>query len=119
MKVILTEDIAKLGNCGDTVEVKAGYARNFLMPRNLAIPATRGNLRAIDDVWRSMPDLPHDFLPPLGDLYGASVRPDPQNSEVGASVRVSTPFPLERHSLSPLARAASELDHCQRVSEPP
>lgn len=50
MKVILTEDIAKLGICGDTVEVKAGYARNFLMPRNLAIPATKGNLRAVDDV---------------------------------------------------------------------
>jgi large subunit ribosomal protein L9 len=50
MKVILTEDIAELGNCGDTVEVKPGYARNFLMPRNLAIPATKGNLRAIDNV---------------------------------------------------------------------
>ena len=50
MKVILKEDIGKLGKCGDTVEVKSGYARNFLMPRNLAIPATKGNLRAVDDV---------------------------------------------------------------------
>lgn len=50
MKVILTEDVADLGNCGQTVEVKAGYARNFLMPRNLAIPATKGNLRAIDNL---------------------------------------------------------------------
>lgn len=50
MKVILTEDIASIGNCGDTVDVKPGYARNFLMPRNLAIPATKGNVRAIDNV---------------------------------------------------------------------
>jgi large subunit ribosomal protein L9 len=46
MKVILTEDITELGRCGETIEVKSGYARNYLMPRNLAIPATRGNLRA-------------------------------------------------------------------------
>jgi len=50
MKVILKEDIAELGLCGETIEVKPGYARNFLIPRNLAIPATKGNLRSIDDV---------------------------------------------------------------------
>ncbi|RME25023.1 MAG: 50S ribosomal protein L9 [Candidatus Zixiibacteriota bacterium] len=50
MKVILREDIPELGLTGDTVEVKDGYGRNFLIPRNLAIPATRGNLRAIDEV---------------------------------------------------------------------
>ncbi|MCP4566147.1 MAG: 50S ribosomal protein L9 [FCB group bacterium] len=48
MKVILKEDIPELGNCGDTITVKTGYARNYLMPRNLAIPATKGNLRAVD-----------------------------------------------------------------------
>ncbi len=50
MKVILTEDVAELGECGKTVEVKAGYARNYLIPRNLAIVASKGNLRAIDHV---------------------------------------------------------------------
>jgi large subunit ribosomal protein L9 len=50
MKVILKEDIGKLGKCGQTVEVKSGYARNYLMPRNLAIPATKGNLQAVDNV---------------------------------------------------------------------
>ena len=34
MKVILTEKITKLGNIGDTVEVKTGYARNYLLPNN-------------------------------------------------------------------------------------
>lgn len=50
MKVILTEDIDALGECGQTVEVKTGYGRNYLIPRNLAIPATKGNLRAIDNI---------------------------------------------------------------------
>lgn len=50
MKVILKEDIPDLGNCGETVEVKSGYARNYLMPRNLAIPASKGNLRAVDNL---------------------------------------------------------------------
>lgn len=50
MKIILTEDLDGLGLCGETVEVKSGYARNFLIPRNLAITATRGNLRSVDSV---------------------------------------------------------------------
>ncbi|MEE9442566.1 MAG: 50S ribosomal protein L9 [candidate division Zixibacteria bacterium] len=50
MKIILTDDVTNLGQAGDTIEVKTGYARNFLIPRNLAIPATKGNLRAVDHV---------------------------------------------------------------------
>jgi len=50
MKVILKEDVSELGLCGQTIEVKAGYARNFLIPRNLAIPATKGNLMAVDNL---------------------------------------------------------------------
>jgi large subunit ribosomal protein L9 len=50
MKVILREDLENLGKCGDIVEVKSGYGRNYLLPRNLAIPASRGNLKAIGEV---------------------------------------------------------------------
>ncbi len=50
MKVILREDVPDIGTAGQTVEVKDGYGRNFLIPRNLAIPATKGNLNAIDEV---------------------------------------------------------------------
>jgi large subunit ribosomal protein L9 len=50
MKVILREDISTLGEAGQTVEVKDGYGRNYLIPRHLAIPATKGNLRSIDDI---------------------------------------------------------------------
>jgi large subunit ribosomal protein L9 len=52
MKVILREDIQDLGAAGQTVEVKAGYGRNYLIPRNLAIPATKGNLRSVDEIQR-------------------------------------------------------------------
>ena len=42
MKLILTADVSNLGAPGDIVEVKDGYGRNYLLPRQLAIPATRG-----------------------------------------------------------------------------
>ncbi|AXB46298.1 50S ribosomal protein L9 [Amycolatopsis albispora] len=41
-KIILTTDVANLGGPGDLVEVKDGYARNYLLPRGYAIPATKG-----------------------------------------------------------------------------
>jgi len=50
MKVILREDVPDVGRAGQTVEVKAGFGRNFLVPRNLAIPATRANLKAIGEI---------------------------------------------------------------------
>jgi large subunit ribosomal protein L9 len=45
VKVILKADVRDLGRSGDLVEVKDGYARNFLLPRSLAVPATPGNLK--------------------------------------------------------------------------
>jgi large subunit ribosomal protein L9 len=48
MKVILREDIAKLGRMGDLVEVRDGYGRNYLLPRKLAVPATEKNVRALE-----------------------------------------------------------------------
>ena len=44
MKVILTEKITKLGNIGDTVEVKTGFARNYLLPNGKAMRFTRENV---------------------------------------------------------------------------
>lgn len=44
MKVILTNYHEKLGDVGDTVEVKSGYANNYLIPNGLAVPATKGNI---------------------------------------------------------------------------
>ncbi len=50
MKVILREDIADLGTAGQTIEVKAGYGRNYLIPRNMAILATKANLKSIGEI---------------------------------------------------------------------
>ena len=49
-KVILQEDIDKLGHRGDVVTVKPGYARNFLLPKKLAIEATTGNMKALERI---------------------------------------------------------------------
>lgn len=46
MKVILTSDVEKLGKSGEMKEVAEGYARNFLLPRKMAVPATGGAYRA-------------------------------------------------------------------------
>jgi len=48
MKVILTQDVAELGNKGDVVVVADGYARNYLVPRSLGVKATDGALRQAD-----------------------------------------------------------------------
>jgi large subunit ribosomal protein L9 len=48
MQIILQEDVDKLGNRGELIEVAEGYARNFLLPRKLALPATPGNMKRLD-----------------------------------------------------------------------
>jgi large subunit ribosomal protein L9 len=54
MQIILQEDIEKLGHRGDVVTVKPGYARNFLLPRKLAVEASTGNLKAIEKIRASL-----------------------------------------------------------------
>ena len=49
MNVILLQKIAKLGEMGDTVSVKGGYARNFLVPQGKALPATKGNVAKFEE----------------------------------------------------------------------
>ena len=48
MEVILREDIDKLGNRGEVVKVAAGYARNFLLPKRLAVAATESNKKIVE-----------------------------------------------------------------------
>lgn len=50
MRIILKETIENLGRAGDIVNVKNGYARNYLIPKKLAIRATEGNLKHIDTI---------------------------------------------------------------------
>ena len=48
MNIILMENVEKLGQVGDVVKVKNGYARNYLLPRQLGMPATTGNIKRIE-----------------------------------------------------------------------
>jgi large subunit ribosomal protein L9 len=48
MRVVLREDIDKLGRRGEVHEVAAGYARNFLLPKGKALPATDGNMKRVE-----------------------------------------------------------------------
>ena len=50
MKVILTKDVADLGDKGDVVDVADGYARNYLVPRKLAVKASQGALKQAEDM---------------------------------------------------------------------
>ena len=54
MQIILQEDVDKLGHRGDVVAVKPGYARNFLLPKKLAIEATPGNMKALERIRGSL-----------------------------------------------------------------
>jgi large subunit ribosomal protein L9 len=53
MKLILTQEVSGLGTPGDVVEVKAGYGRNYLVPRSLAMPWTRGSEKQIEMIKRA------------------------------------------------------------------
>jgi large subunit ribosomal protein L9 len=50
MKVILLDDVAKLGRRGEVRDVSDGYARNFLIPKKLALNATAGNLKNLEHI---------------------------------------------------------------------
>ncbi len=57
MKVILRDDVSNLGKSGEIVEVKGGYGRNYLIPRNLAVEATRKNISRLEHEKRLIEDL--------------------------------------------------------------
>jgi large subunit ribosomal protein L9 len=48
MKVILKQDVEKLGKAGEIVKVAPGYGRNYLLPQNIAVEATPGNLKIME-----------------------------------------------------------------------
>ena len=62
IKVVLQKDVDNLGNGGDVVRVRPGYARNYLVPRGLAVAATPANLLRVDDLKRAAKALAHKTL---------------------------------------------------------
>lgn len=53
MKIVLTQEVRSLGSPGQVVEVADGFARNYLIPRGLALQATRGTLKQVDVIRRT------------------------------------------------------------------
>lgn len=53
VKVLLQSNVDNLGTGGDVVRVRSGFARNYLLPRGLAVPATAGNLKRVDELKRA------------------------------------------------------------------
>jgi len=53
IKVLLQADVDNLGRGGEIVRVRPGFARNFLLPRGLAVPATEGNLARVEELKRA------------------------------------------------------------------
>ena len=63
VKVILRDDLEKLGQTGEVVTVRTGYARNYLLPKGLAFEATKANVRQLeDDRRREEAKAKRDFL---------------------------------------------------------
>ncbi|MCH8325691.1 MAG: 50S ribosomal protein L9 [Bacteroidetes bacterium] len=54
MKVILRKDLETLGKVGEIVNVKDGYARNYLIPKKIAYTALKGNIRALEEEKKSL-----------------------------------------------------------------
>lgn len=102
MKIILNADVTNLGGPGDMVEVKDGYARNYLLPRGLAIVATRGAEKQMATIRRAQQtrqirDLDHarevaNVLTGLGSVrVSAKAAPQKSNQRAGKLFGSVTP----------------------------
>ncbi|MBS4028498.1 MAG: 50S ribosomal protein L9 [Ignavibacteriales bacterium] len=83
MKIILRKNIETLGKMGDVLTVKDGYARNYLLPRNLAYVATAGSLRALEEEKRM-----HEFRHKKEFRSAQQLASGLQNVTVTVSVKV-------------------------------
>ncbi len=68
MKVILLEDVPGTGKKGQTLEVKDGYGRNFLLPRGVAIDASHGNLKRFDRIIEELQKKKERHLKAAGEI---------------------------------------------------
>jgi large subunit ribosomal protein L9 len=93
MEVILREDIDKLGGRGDVVKVAAGYARNFLLPRRLAVSATDSNRKIVEQERQShlrkevkLASEAHDLAKLMGMVRVTIARKAGENDQLFGSV---------------------------------
>ena len=83
MQVILLERIARLGNMGETVNVKAGYGRNFLLPQGKALPATKANMAKYEAQRAELMAQSEEAVAISETIKGATVELVRQASETG------------------------------------
>ena len=131
MKLILTREVTKLGSAGDVVTVKDGYARNFLLPRGVAIAWSLGGEKQIEGIRRAraarvIRDLDHakEIKAKLeaasisikvkvgaqGKLYGSVT-----DKDVAAAIKAAAGVDIDRHKIK-LAHIKKVGNHTAKVS---
>ena len=91
MEVILREDIEKLGNRGEVVKVAAGYARNFLLPKKLAVAATESNKKIVEQERQAAlrrEAVERGQAEELGKLMAGRARQRSEGRRTGSAVRL-------------------------------
>jgi large subunit ribosomal protein L9 len=132
MKLILTREVAKLGNAGDVVTVKDGYARNFLLPRGVAIAWSLGGEKQIDGIRRAraareVRDIDHakeikatlekaSIVIPVkvganGRLFGSVT-----DKDIAAAIKAASGTDIDRHSIKTAGHVKKTGNHAVKVS---
>ena len=132
MKLILTREVAGLGTAGDVVNVKDGFARNFLLPRGNAIAWTQGGEKQIEGIRRArsareVRDIDHakEIKAKLesasvvtkakvgakGTLFGSVT-----DKDVAQAIKVATGLDVDRHAISTKGHIKKLGDHDVKIS---
>ena len=132
MKLILTREVNKLGNAGDVVTVKDGYARNFLLPRGVAIAWSLGGEKQIEGIRRAraareVRDLDHakEIKTTLekatvtvkvktgtaGRLFGSVT-----DKDIAAAIKAAAGVDIDRHSIKTSGHIKKAGDHSVKVA---
>jgi large subunit ribosomal protein L9 len=119
IKVLLKNDVPSVGAGGEIVRVRPGFARNFLLPRGLAVPATAGNLARIDDLKRQAATQVKQELEQAtalaAQLGGLSVTIERAVGEEGKMYGSVTPKDVE----DAFAKAGTKIDRRKLVLKDP
>jgi large subunit ribosomal protein L9 len=132
MKLILTREVAKVGSAGDVVTVKDGYARNFLLPRGVAIAWSLGGEKQIEGIRRAraareVRDIDHakEIKASLeksaitinvkagtaGRLFGSVT-----DKAIAAAMKAAAGVDIDRHSIKTAGHIKKAGDHSVKVS---
>ena len=132
MKLILTREVTKLGSAGDVVTVKDGYARNFLLPRGVAIAWSLGGEKQIEGIRRAraareVRDIDHakEIKASLekasivitvkvganGRLFGSVT-----DKDIAAAIKAAAGTDIDRHSIKTAGHVKKIGNHAVKVS---